>query len=247
MGGDDERPESPRVFSNRFADAVGPAGQGPDRDRCDCFAEPGRPVELHTDRQDTSAPGWCHLLELIDEAAADGREVFKPLTELDPAERRQIVTLPPSIAKLTAVKHFHLYGSNVVRIPPEIGAMAALEEFDPYTSHRLHWFPYEITRCSRLRDSTVSTRALYGNFKFVPPYPRLSSRPQPVPAGRRCSVCDGGLADGTALWAWVARRVATDVLPLLVQACSPECVRAAAPGGPQGRTPEAPLHGGRVR
>jgi hypothetical protein len=26
----------------------------------------------------TSAPGWLHMLALIDEAAADGREVFKP-------------------------------------------------------------------------------------------------------------------------------------------------------------------------
>lgn len=39
-----------------------------------------------------------------------------------------------------------LYGSNLVRIPPEIGAMTSLEEFTPYTSYRLHWVPYEITR-----------------------------------------------------------------------------------------------------
>ncbi len=220
MGGDDQRPEPPaRVYGNRFA------GEGPSAvDRCDCFARPGRPVELHTDRQDTSAPGWRRLLDLVEEAAADGREVFRPLTELAPDERRRIVTLPPTIAKLTEVRHFLLYGSNLVRIPPEIGAMTSLEQFDPYTSYRLHWFPYEITRCAGLRDSTVSTRALYGNVKYRPPFPRLSRQPQPVPAGRRCSVCDTELADGRALWGWVSRQVATDVLPLLVQACSAACL-----------------------
>nr|BEK62913.1 hypothetical protein KPHV_01400 [Kitasatospora purpeofusca] len=44
-------------------------------------------------------------------------------------ERRQIVTLPPSTAELTAAKRFVLYGSNLVRIPPETGAMTSLEEF----------------------------------------------------------------------------------------------------------------------
>ena len=59
----------------------------------------------------------------------------------------------------------NLYGSGLVRIPPEVGEMTALEDFDPYTSYRLHWFPFEITRCPKLKDSRVSTRALYGNFK----------------------------------------------------------------------------------
>ncbi|MEU7005651.1 hypothetical protein [Streptomyces sp. NPDC046332] len=89
---------------------------------------------MHAERQGISAPGWRHLLELIDEAAADGREEFRPLIEISPEERRQIVTLPPSIARLTAVRHLVLYGSNLVRIPPEIGAMTSLEEFTPYTS-----------------------------------------------------------------------------------------------------------------
>ncbi|MEU9107773.1 hypothetical protein AB0D54_26255 [Streptomyces xanthophaeus] len=65
---------------------------------------------------------WQHLLELIDEAAADGREGFRPLVELSPEERRQVITLPPAIGKLTAVKHLVLYGSNLVRLPPEVGA-----------------------------------------------------------------------------------------------------------------------------
>lgn len=35
------------------------------------------PESDSTPRQDTSAPGWQHLLELVDEAAADGREEFR--------------------------------------------------------------------------------------------------------------------------------------------------------------------------
>ena len=81
------------------------------------------------------------MLALIDEAAADGREIFKPLVEMSPGERRQVITLPASIGKLTAVKHLVLYRSNLVRLPPEIGAMAGLEVFEPYTSPRLHCSP----------------------------------------------------------------------------------------------------------
>ncbi|WP_141579498.1 leucine-rich repeat domain-containing protein [Actinomadura sp. WMMA1423] len=233
----------PQVFPNRFADAVGPSAGGPSRDRCACVGHSTatRPatVSFHGDRQDTEAEGWRHLLALIDEAAADGRTVFKPFVEMSAPERRQVVTLPPTIAKLTAVTHLVLYGTNLVRIPPEIGAMASLERFEPYTSHRLHWYPYELTRCARLADSTVSTRVLYGNFKFRPPFPAL----RPVTdAGqedlaaldpgvwgtegvRTCSVCDRPV-DRRLHQVWISRRVGTDVLPLLVNACSSACVAA---------------------
>jgi hypothetical protein len=55
-------------------------------------------------------------------------------------------------------------------------------EFTPYMSYRLHWSPYEITRGARLNESSVSTRALYGNHKFRPPFPRLAP-PQLSTAG----------------------------------------------------------------
>lgn len=61
-----------------------------------------------------------------------------------------MITVPPAMAKLTAVRHLVLYGTNLVRIPPEIGTMTSLEAFEPYTSHRLHWYPDELTRCARL-------------------------------------------------------------------------------------------------
>ncbi|GAA0252891.1 hypothetical protein GCM10010492_61840 [Saccharothrix mutabilis subsp. mutabilis] len=230
----DEQP--PQSFPNRFATATGPTSREPDRDRCQCLRPATRKVSFHRDRQDTTAPGWLRLLELVDEAAADGRAVFQPFAELSGPERRQVVTLPPTIAKLTAVEKLVLYGTNLVRIPPEIGAMSGLRVFEPYTSHRLHWYPYELTRCALLTRSTVSTRALYGNFKHRPPFPAL----RPAEAGldltdldpgargatavRTCGVCDGPV--GELHQVWISRWVGTDVLPLLVNACSAECVAA---------------------
>ncbi|GAA2412937.1 hypothetical protein GCM10010191_23210 [Actinomadura vinacea] len=228
----------PALFANRWGDALPPGGNTVPI-TCQCFDQHGGPtpgrVPFHRDRQDTSSPGWRRLLALIEDAAEDGRAVFRPFAEMTAEERRAIVTLPPSIAKLTAVEHLVLYGSNLVRIPPEIGAMTALEEFTPYTSHRLHWFPYEITRCAGLRRSTVSTRSLYGNFKMRPPFPELkgdgtdAARVGEIDGAssmRMCSVCRTPLEEGAVRQVWISLQVATDVLPLLVNACSVSCVEA---------------------
>lgn len=248
----------PQVFGNRWADSIGPENQGPYLERCDCIAyvstRKQQPTSFHRDMQDTSAPGWLRLLELIEEAAADGREVFTPLAELTAEQRRQVVTLPPSIAKLTAVKHLNLYRSNLVRIPPEIGAMQSLEEFTPYTSYRLHWFPYEITRCPDLVRSTMSTRAVYGNFKHRPPFPHLHETPTApdtvdpdkldpgvwgATAIRTCSVCDQPIPTAQLRQRWLSLHVSGhDVMPLLVNTCSQACIDAL-PQPPDGyiRTP----------
>lgn len=220
--------------------------------------QPGARVQFHGEHQDTSSAGWRRLLELIEEAVADGREVFRPLVELTPAERADLVTLPPTIAKLTRVRHLLLYGSPLVRIPPEIGAMASLEVFEPYTSYSLHWFPYELTRCANLRDSTVSTRALYGNFKYRPAFPRLQptgalaalpiledldSLVWGVETIHSCSVCAGSIDPARFRQQWISLRVATDVVPLLVNACSTACVQAL-PKPPKGYV-ATPHQGGR--
>lgn len=236
----------PQVFPNRWADAAAPGGRAPSRDLCGCIEQTGtgrqRPTRFHPERQDTRAPGWIRLLELVEEAAADGREVFEPLAELTAEQRRQVITLPPAMARLTWVKHLVLYGSNLVRVPPEIGAMKSLEEFTPYTSYRLHWFPYEITRCPALRRSTVSTRALYGNHKRRPPFPALAATAtggrgdgledlDPGVRGpsriRSCSVCDRPVGAAELRQVWISLRTSgADVLPLLVNACSTACVEA---------------------
>ena len=94
------------------------------------------------------------------------------------------------IPTLKKVKKIWLYGSNLKRIPAEIGEMEALEYFDPYTSYQLHWFPYEITQCKNLKDSRVSTRALYGNRKNRMGFPRLTHNPVRYSGDSlKCSVC----------------------------------------------------------
>ncbi|MFD6938299.1 leucine-rich repeat domain-containing protein [Streptomyces goshikiensis] len=245
----DSTPPEPRPLANRWPEGIGPDGQPIQRERCTCFDQyevrPRARVGFHTEQQDTSSPGWLRLLTLVDEAAADGRAEFNPLVELSPQERRDVISLPASIGRLTEVRHLRLYGSNLVRIPPEIGAMTNLEEFSPYTSHRLHWFPYEITRCSKLVRSTVSTRSLFGNVKLRPPFPRLRDAGEVDPGSgltaldpgkwgttgiSTCSVCDGPLVGPELHQRWISLVVATDVLPLLVNACSAACVAALPPG-----------------
>jgi hypothetical protein len=185
-------------------------------------------VRFHTEQQDTDCAAWTRMLELVDEAADDEREVFWPARELAPEDRQRIVELPRSISKLAAVRSLRLYGSHLVRIPPEIGEMSNLEDIDVYTSHRLHWFPYEITRCRRLSASRVSTRSLYGNFKYRPPFPPLRDTDPLGGLPGCCSVCDLPLADRFHPM-WISLRIATDVLPLLVRACSRACVDRLPP------------------
>jgi hypothetical protein len=222
---------------------------------CDCILEwqrgrarregavlqsPCTEPRLHLEEQDTRSRAWGRLIELIETSAADGREEFSPAHELR-EDWAQILTLPATISKLKRVKHLNLYGSRLVRIPPEIGEMTDLREFTPYTSYSLHWFPYEITRCRKLKESTVSTRALYGNWKFRSPFPRLPSPADSItPAA--CSLCAGPFdSSGPQQW-WTSLRVATDVLPLLVHACSEECVRRL-PRSPEGYV-QSPHRGG---
>ncbi len=170
---------------------------------CNCLDpqaddRPWPELKLHPEEQDTNSPGWLKLLELVEAAVSDQRAEFAPARDMTPGEWAQIVTLPPSIARLKAVEHLSLYGSGLVRIPPEIGEMESLKVFTPYTSYRLHWFPYEITRCKNLRKSTVSTRALYGNFKNHPPFPRVPCfSDATVPS--TCSVCNASFGSSGPL------------------------------------------------
>jgi hypothetical protein len=188
----------------------------------------GREVHLHEEAQDTTSAAWKRLLDLVDEAASREVEEFCPGKMLSPDDWQSIITLPASIAKLKCVKRLLLYGSSLVRLPPEIGDMSALTEFTPYTSYSLHWFPYEITRCAHLTKSCVSTRALYGNYKYRLPFPNLRAEvnanallaTRPI----SCSICRNPFIDDQFHPRWISLRVATDVLPLLVYACSGRCL-----------------------
>ena len=183
-------------------------------------------LPLHSEIQDTTCEAWKMLESLVETAATKRSKEFSPGLEMPPELWKQIITLPATISKLTSVRRLYLYGSNLVRLPPEIGAMEGLEELDIYTSYRLHWLPYEVTRCAKLKQSRASTRALYGNYKYRPPFPRLddaSSKANIISHG--CSVCGRDCAPESLRQVWVSLLVAADVLPLLVSACSEQCIQ----------------------
>ncbi len=213
---------------------------------CRCIRGPrpkGQPPfvpPLHCEWQDTQSGGWQRLEKLVEDAVRDGRQTFDPLRDMSLEERCDVITLPPTIEKLTKVTEFSLCGSNLIRIPVEIAGMRSLKKFTPYTSYRLHWFPYEITRCANLEDSTISTRALFGNYKSRATFPELRpalsrvstavldamrSIPEWNPApNRTCSVCDRTFSDRQEHRVWISRGIGTDVVPLLVNACSQQCI-----------------------
>ena len=213
---------------------------------CDCRFlryEIGRwhELALHCEIQDTHSDAWKSLEAYIRKVDADGSDELNPIAGIGPAKWEQIVTLPPSIGILQSVKFLSLYGSHLVRIPPEIGEMTNLEDFDPYTSYCLHWFPFEITRCKKLKCSRVSTRTLYGNYKYRAPFPRLPKLSADlIPA--TCSVCQVPFTERGPYQRWISLAVASDVLPLLVHACSTECIQRL-PKPPEGYVPE-PHQGG---
>src|SRR6266550_1288959 len=180
---------------------------------------------FHTEVQETDARAWKSLEAYIAKVRDEGSDELNPMVGIGSEKWEQIVTLPKSIGTLKSVNVLSLYGSHLVRIPPEIGDMTNLEEFDPYTSRCLHWFPYEIMRCERLTRSRVSTRCLYGNYKYRPPFPRLPQIPTAL-APATCSVCGGLFSQKKTHQAWISLRVATDVLPLLVHACSEKCIES---------------------
>lgn len=227
----------------------------PTEPRCSCVDKKnGRGKwsvpQLHAEPQDTECDPWKRLLDMVEDCWAKGTTEFAPFREMSLEDRVQIVTLPLGIAKLKKVEHLYLYHSSLVRIPPEIGEMASLRVFTPYTSYRLHWYPYEITRCSQLTDSTVSTRSLYGNYKYRPPFPELgqssTTSAQQGTATRMCSVCNCPFPDRQLFRVWISLRVATDVLPLLVNACSQECVNRL-PKPAEGHTAKPHRGGGNYR
>lgn len=199
-----------------------------DRLLCQCLAPQDtghrlRELKFHSNDQDTQCDAWKQMLKLVEQAGADEREVFEPGAEMDWEEWIKIITLPESISRLKNVKELRLYGSNLVRIPCAIGEMSNLEVFDIYTSYRLHWLPYEITRCSKLRDSRISTRALYGNHKSAIPFPKLPASNIDLQASE-CSICRGPFDTRGPRQRWISLNIATDVVPLLIHACSAKCI-----------------------
>jgi Leucine-rich repeat (LRR) protein len=174
--------------------------------------------------QDRNSIAWNKLCEYIDELAENGTAEFDPRKALGKELFLQVFTLPESISKLKKVTTIDLYGSKLKRIPPEIGLMESLEDFDPYTSHDLHWFPYEIMDCQKLKDSRISTRVLYGNFKNRMEFPALNDNPvRYFGEILNCSICKKEITYEETNQLWITLRTGTDSIPLLVNLCSKEC------------------------
>jgi hypothetical protein len=180
--------------------------------------------KIENDIQDRNSVAWQKLCEYVDKVATENIDEFSPLEALGQDLFSRIHTLPESISKLKNVKKVWLYGSKLKRIPPEIGKMESLEYFDPYTSYDLHWFPYEITNCKKLKDSRVSTRALYGNYRNRMGFPSLTHNPvRYFGESVNCSVCKKELTYEQTNQLWISLQVGTDVLPLLTNLCSKVC------------------------
>jgi len=179
---------------------------------------------IENDVQDRNSVAWKKLCDYVDKLAVDNSDEFSPIEALGPDLFSQIYTLPETISKLKKVKKVWLYGSKLKHIPPEIGEMEALEYFDPYTSYDLHWFPYEISNCKNLKDSRVSTRTLYGNFKNRMGFPKLIHNPVRYLGDTvKCSICNKVMSYSETNQLWISLWVGTDVLPLLTNLCSKEC------------------------
>jgi len=136
---------------------------------------------------------------------------------------KDIRSLPKEISKLKNIKHLMLYGSNLERLPQEIGALELLNKFTPYTSRGLRWFPYELVQCRNLRESTVSTRELFGNRKNNKPFPNLEDNPVEYHGGNKCSICKKEEKEIRFEQYWISTGIGTDILPLLAIVCSDEC------------------------
>lgn len=194
---------------------------------CSCLTsrtKKGKPrcPTLHGEMQDTSADGWEELLELISTRPGSST-ILEPSAFIPAGQWSTIIILPASIETLTSLRELHLYGSHLRRLPPEIGRLTNLTSLDIYTSYSLHWLPYEVTRCTRLNETRMSTRALYGNIKTRLPFPKLSS-PLEAVVPKTCSVCDAPFEKGKILPFWTTQRIGTDIVPLLIHSCSRECI-----------------------
>jgi len=174
--------------------------------------------------QNRNSEAWKKLCAYIDELAETESDEFAPGEVLGEELFAQIHTLPESIKKLKKVKKVELYGSALMRLPPEIGEMESLEYFDPYTSYGLHWFPHELTKCQNLKDSRISTRVLFGNFKKRMGFPRLDHNPvRYLGKEVECSVCEKEMNYEETDQVWISLYVGTDTIPLLVNLCAKTC------------------------
>jgi uncharacterized protein (TIGR02996 family) len=223
-----------------------------------CMPNPGdvsSPSYFHLEPQDRKSSGWMRLLELIDEAVADGRETFDASHGMTAKQIMEIRTLPESVAKLKKVRNFYFTNSYLIRLPAEIGEMTELEKLDLSHAARLHWFPYELTKCRKLKRLICQSTHLYG---YTGQFPSLDVGSD-VSLGRKemetlhvngvdrkpdriCSLCFSTFEDRRRYRFWTTLRFAGEPLPFLVNSCSELCL-ARLPESPT-TFPQRPHRGG---
>lgn len=178
---------------------------------------------FHVDPPHYSQRAWDIACEIIEHAAKQGVEELNLGLIMDRPDYKNLTTLPDSIGDLKDLTKLVLYGSNLSSLPRSISSCSKLKIFEPYTSYRLHWFPYELKKCQKLAKSCISTRALYGNYKLRAPFPDLTKFRWSWPTGNDfCSVCEGKSRPTEQYW--ISQKVGTDVIPLLVSVCSEDCL-----------------------
>jgi hypothetical protein len=184
---------------------------------------------FHVDPPHHSQRAWDIACEILDHAAKRGVEELNLGLLMDRPDYMSLTTLPDSIGNLKDLTKLVLYGSNLSCLPRSISGCSKLKLFEPYTSYRLHWFPYELKKCRKLAKSCISTRALYGNYKLRAPFPDLTKLRWTWPTGGDfCSVCEGTSRQTQQYW--ISQLVGTDVIPLLVSVCSEDCLDMAGRG-----------------
>ena len=179
---------------------------------------------FHNDPPAENDRAWQIIHEVIDDAQKKGAKELILNQCMDREDYKALNTLPASIGNLKDLQKLVLYRSHISYVPREIMYCENLMIFEPYTSYRLHWFPYEITKCP-LADSTISTRALYGNYKLRPPFPYLNKCPWVWSDG--CAFCSICMVEGLDFEQyWISQRIGSDIVPLLASVCSNVCLSA---------------------
>jgi hypothetical protein len=239
------------VLVNHFADTpIAPA----DYPKCNCFNEyyawerrfdnarsddecrvlEGTPLVwsksiMHSEGRFTSQRAWDIACEIIESAERKCSKELNLGKVMDRSDYMALNSLPDSIGQLKNLEKLTLYGSNISYIPRAISGCENLQSFHPYTSYRLHWLPFEIRRCRKLSNSCISTRALYGNYKFRSPFPDLKVFKWIWPTEEGyCSICDTKTENLDQYW--ISQVVAMDVVPLLVSVCSVKCLEMIGDG-----------------
>ena len=196
---------------------------------CDCFAVDGRSKKgnprwrnspIHDDIQDTTS--GCVEVGLRSDRDRHREGADRARLPRRPGRDAAAFDRPVDDAAPTIPGRLYIGGASRARSSAGAHQARAVHLVQPAL------LPIRAPRAPQLRLSTVSTRALYGNVKFRPPFPLLAPRDEPMPP-RPCSMCDAMFEDRGRHRYWTSRRVASDVMPLLINACSAACLANALP------------------